>query len=72
MTPDPTIEAARAILKGGVPKVFTALCAAATDATATRRDRLTAIVILLEGAERGYWTPDAVSAALEQRGSASQ
>jgi hypothetical protein len=71
MTPDATIEAARAILSAGVPSIFAAMVAAAI-AGATLRDRLTAIVILLEGAERGYWTPDAVSAALEQRGSATQ
>lgn len=57
------------ILSAGVPQVFDALCAAVT-ASVKRRERLTAIVILLEGVERGFWKPDAVSAALEQRRSA--
>lgn len=71
MTPDATIGVARAILKAGPLSVFAAMVAAAI-AGATFRDRLTAIVILLEGAERGLWKPDAVSAALEQRRSEVQ
>ncbi len=68
MTHNEDLEEAKAILTAGVPKVFAAMCKTAVDVSATRRTRLKAIVILLEGAERGFWKPEAIAAALGNNG----
>jgi hypothetical protein len=56
MMTDP-VEKARSMIRAAVPKALEVLCETANDAEVTRRDRLSAVYVLLQCTKQGIWRP---------------